>query len=85
MRIFPVGRQLAGADAPEIHKNEAFAQVSRAYLEERLQGKRVWLDFLDAGDPLDYKHRLLCWAWVMIDFILYLHFQQLWMKRLSTP
>ena len=56
--------QLAGADAPEIHKGEPFAHVAREYLEARIAGKKVWLDFLDSGDKLDYKHRLLCWAWL---------------------
>lgn len=56
--------QLAGADAPELHKDEPLADVALKYLREKLEHQRVWLEFLDDGDKLDYKHRLLCWVWV---------------------
>ena len=56
--------QLAGADAPEIHKNESFSQGARFYLKEQLLGRKIWLDFLDTGRKLDYKRRMLCWAWI---------------------
>jgi endonuclease YncB( thermonuclease family) len=56
--------QLAGADAPEIHKNEPFSEGARFYLKEQLLGRKIWLDFLDTGRKLDYKDRMLCWAWI---------------------
>ena len=56
--------QLAGADAPEIHKNEPFAETARAYLKERILGRKIWLEVLDTSRKLDYKSRMLCWAWV---------------------
>ncbi len=56
--------QLAGADAPEIHKNEPFSEGARFYLKEQLLGRKIWLDFLDTGRKLDYKRRMLCWAWI---------------------
>lgn len=56
--------QLAGADAPEIHKNEPFALESRQFLEDMILHKHVWLEYLDSGDKTDYKNRLLCWVWV---------------------
>ncbi len=56
--------QLAGADAPEIHKNEPFSEGARFYLKEQLLGRQIWLDFLDTGRKLDYKRRMLCWAWI---------------------
>ena len=56
--------QLAGADAPEIHKDEPFSEGARIYLKEQLLGRKIWLDFLDAGRKLDYKDRMLCWAWI---------------------
>ena len=56
--------QLAGADAPEIHKNEPFSEGARIYLKEQLLGRKIWLDFLDTGRKLDYKRRMLCWAWI---------------------
>lgn len=56
--------QLAGADAPEIHKNEPFSEGARFYLKEKILGRKIWLDFLDTGRKLDYKDRMLCWAWI---------------------
>ncbi len=56
--------QLAGADAPEIHKNEPLSEGARFYLKEQLLGRKIWLDFLDTGRKLDYKRRMLCWAWI---------------------
>lgn len=56
--------QLAGADAPEIHKNEPYAEAARAYLAEQIQGRKVWLESLDISRKKDYKFRLLCWTWV---------------------
>ncbi len=56
--------QLAGADAPEIHKDEPFSEGARFYLKEQLLGRKIWLDFLDRGRKLDYKDRMLCWAWL---------------------
>ncbi len=56
--------QLAGADAPEIHKNEPYAEAARTYLSEQIHGRKVWLEFLDGSRKQDYKFRLLCWAWV---------------------
>ena len=41
--------QLAGADAPEIHKNEPFSEGARFYLKEQVLGRKIWLDFLDTG------------------------------------
>ena len=56
--------QLAGADAPEIHKNEPFSEGARFYLKEQVLGRKIWLDFLDTGRKLDYKRRMLCWVWI---------------------
>ncbi len=56
--------QLAGADAPEIHKDEPFSEDAQVYLEEQLLGRKIWLEFLDVGRKLDYKKRMLCWAWI---------------------
>ncbi len=64
--------QLAGADAPEIHKDEPFSEGARFYLKELLLGRKVWLDFLDTGRKLDYKRRMLCWAWIDGENISYL-------------
>ncbi|MCH8852594.1 MAG: thermonuclease family protein [Planctomycetes bacterium] len=64
--------QLAGADAPEIHKNEPFAEAARTYLVDRLLGRKIWLDDLDSSRKLDYKDRLLCWAWIDGENISYM-------------
>ncbi len=64
--------QLAGADAPEIHKNEPFSEGARFYLKELLLGRKIWLDFLDTGRKLDYKRRMLCWAWIDGENISYM-------------
>ncbi len=64
--------QLAGADAPEIHKNEPFAGAARIYLVNRVLGRKIWLDDLDTSRKLDYKERLLCWAWIDGENISYL-------------
>ena len=64
--------QLAGADAPEIHKNEPYAQAARAYLAKQIHGRKVWLEFLDSSRKQDYKFRLLCWAWVDGENISYM-------------
>lgn len=56
--------QLAGADAPELHKDERYAVEARKYLIERIEKRRVFLDFLDPSERVDYKHRLLCWTWI---------------------
>ncbi len=64
--------QLAGADAPEIHKNEPYAQAARAYLAKQIHGRKVWLEFLDGSRKQDYKFRLLCWAWVDGENISYM-------------
>lgn len=54
--------QLAGADAPEIHKNEPYAQAARAYLAKQIHGRKVWLESLNSSRKQDYKFRLLCCA-----------------------
>ena len=64
--------QLAGADAPEIHKNEPFAETARAFLKERILGREIWLEVLDTSRKLDYKSRMLCWAWVDGENISYM-------------
>ena len=64
--------QLAGADAPEIHKDEPFAETARIYLQERILGRKVWLEFLDPGRKLDYKSRMLCWVWLDGENISYM-------------
>jgi endonuclease YncB( thermonuclease family) len=57
--------QLAGADAPELHKGEIgepFAHAARAFLIDRILHKSVWLEPQDPGVPWDYKNRMLCWV-----------------------
>ncbi|MCG3138322.1 MAG: hypothetical protein HJJLKODD_02184 [Phycisphaerae bacterium] len=56
--------QLAGIDAPEIHKNEIWSDRAKNYLEHRLLGQTVWIEYLDQGLTTDYKDRLLCWVTV---------------------
>ncbi len=64
--------QLAGADAPEIHKNEPYAWQAQVYLEKRIRGRKIRLEFLDTARKLDYKNRMLCWAWVDGDNLSYM-------------
>ena len=54
--------QLAGADAPEIHKNEPFAGAARIYLVNRVLGRKIWLDDLDTSRKLDYDRFQLALA-----------------------
>jgi len=58
--------QLAGADAPEMHKGPAgqpLADAATQYLTDRVLHKSVWIEFEDPGVPEDDKGRLVCWVW----------------------
>lgn len=56
--------QLGGADAPELHKDEPFAQQARYYLMDRLLHRRVRLETVDPARPYDHENRWVCWVWI---------------------
>ncbi len=66
--------QLAGVDAPELHKGiagEPGAQAARDFLRRRILHQEVWIEELDRGAPRDHKGRLLCWVWLDHDNVCY--------------